>query len=1055
MVVSHHTQTQRGIALITAMLILLLLLSLSLGFALLVSSEQRSSGVDLDHSQAFYAAYGAMEEMNAQLAYVFSNTYAPQASDLNPIVKAPPTFAGVNFYDPNNVPTNNGYELYYLTDKNGNPAATNGQITQGQYAGFQGQITNYTIIVNAQTQNYSLTTGNAGAGIINQYGSEVRLVRTLQTVSIPVFQFGIFSETDLSFFPGPPFSFGGVVATNGDLYLAAGNGGTLTLSSQTSAYGDIITDQLSNGLNNTTSPTFVSNYAGTVQVTNSAGGGTYTTLVTGPGAGNMGSITGGPSLDETANPLVCPVGPGSKGTPNATWTSISISTYKAQLRDGAFGCSRGTGAKYLELPLVVSGASGIDLIKLPPPNEDTKNCAVFVQRYFTYTLDTDCKTPIVSNYAMLRIIIADTAGEITTLPGISAGAPVAMTPNKLVNNGTAGGAKGDVKVPIPWAMSQGSTNNGCTQGNLSTNCGDWFAAGWSRLGMGDGTTTICSPAPTAPATCGPYIKIEYQDSGTAGWVDKTLEILELGTTGRNISNGAVDTVGSTPTQLAAGAGASCYEPQPDAVIRLQRVRDVPSNTSTYTCGYSPVGPFTKGVVGGGPASGKITTNASDYIPLALFDPREGLLRDVSPGGANVPLGGVMHYVELDVTNLARWFTGAIGTKGAAAASTVGYLVYFSDRRGNQPCTPVANCPSSASASGSRKLGNLGWSDFVNPKSASGTPNGTLDVGEDLQGANLSSPGKLVTMPLDTYGGVTGFIVSSTTPYAPAAGIATADLVYKSGGGALTGSGNAISLSSSGGNCTSALKCGDTSAQTGVNMETLVSRNEARVNPPLFFRRALKLTDGAKVNASLGACGANPCGLTITSENPVYVEGNYNATGGACAGSPLVCTYLPNAAGTETPSAVLSDALTLLSNSWNDINSFNSPFAYGGRAATTTYYRLAVLAGKGVSFPLPTAGSPPKDFGTDGGVHNFLRFLEDWGAGGGQNIAYNGSIVSFYFNEQAVGTYKCCTTVYNPPGRGYAFDNNFLTPALLPPRTPAFRDINTLGFTQLILPNQLY
>ncbi|HKM89098.1 MAG TPA: hypothetical protein VJX29_00675, partial [Candidatus Acidoferrales bacterium] len=188
-------------------------------------------------------------------------------------------------------------------------------------------------------------------------------------------------------------------------------------------------------------------------------------------------------------------------------------------------------------------------------------------------------------------------------------------------------------------------------------------------------------------------------------------------------------------------------------------------------------------------------------------------------------------------------------------------------------------------------------------------------------------------------------------------------------------------------------------------------------------------------------------------NPVYVEGNYNATGGACAGSPLVCTYTPNAAGTETPSAVLADALTLLSNSWNDINSFMSPYDGGQstslRQGTTTYYRLAVLAGKGVSFPFITGGV--KDFGTDGGVHNFLRFLEYWNG----NLAYNGSIVSFYFNEQAVGTYKCCTTVYNPPSRGYAFDNNFLTPALLPPRTPAFRDINTLGFTQLILPNQLY
>src|SRR5208282_5268189 len=333
------------------------------------------------------------------------------------------------------------------------------------------------------------------------------------------------------------------------------------------------------------------------------------------------------------------------------------------------GCSRGTGAKYLELPLVVSGASGIDLIKLPPPSEDTKNCAVFVQRYFTYTLDTDCKTPITSNYAMLRIIIADTKTDITNLPGIIA-TPVSMSAATPLNGGTAGGAKGDVKVILPWASSQGSTTTPCVQGTLGDNCGDWFMSGWSRLGMGDNSA--------GPPGGGPYIVIEYQDSGTGAWVDKTLEILELGTTGRNISNGTVNTVGSTPTQPAAGAGASCYEPQPDAVIRVQRVRDVPNNHATYTCGYTPIGPFAQGVVGGGPATGKITTTSADYIPLALFDPREGLLRDTSPGGANVPLGGVVHYVELDVTNLARWFTGAIGTKGAAAASTTGYLVYFSD-----------------------------------------------------------------------------------------------------------------------------------------------------------------------------------------------------------------------------------------------------------------------------------------------------------------------------------------------------------------------------------------
>jgi hypothetical protein len=150
-------------------------------------------------------------------------------------------------------------------------------------------------------------------------------------------------------------------------------------------------------------------------------------------------------------------------------------------------------------------------------------------------------------------------------------------------------------------------------------------------------------------------------------------------------------------------------------------------------------------------------------------------------------------------------------------------------------------------------------------------------------------------------------------------------------------------------------------------------------------------------------------------------------------------------------------VTLLSTNWNDISSYLYPYSFGtctnptNRCGATTYYRMAILAGKGVSFPLPTVGpvGGSGDFGTDGGVHNFLRYIENWQG----TLAYTGSIASFYFNEQAVGEYKCCTTVYSPPTRGYSFNLNYKTPSLLPPRTPAFTDINTLGFTQIIIPNQ--
>ncbi|MGA7839831.1 MAG: hypothetical protein WCA34_02875, partial [Candidatus Acidiferrales bacterium] len=61
---------------------------------------------------------------------------------------------------------------------------------------------------------------------------------------------------------------------------------------------------------------------------------------------------------------------------------------------------------------------------------------------------------------------------------------------------------------------------------------------------------------------------------------------------------------------------------------------------------------------------------------------------------------------------------------------------------------------------------------------------------------------------------------------------------------------------------------------------------------------------------------------------------------------------------------------------------------------------------------------------------------------------------FYYNRQAVGTYKTGNTTYSPPNRLYSFDTNFaLGPSYLPPRTPVLRSVNTIGFSQEILPTQ--
>jgi hypothetical protein len=410
-------------------------------------------------------------------------------------------------------------------------------------------------------------------------------------------------------------------------------------------------------------------------------------------------------------------------------------------------------------------------------------------------------------------------------------------------------------------------------------------------------------------------------------------------------------------------GKACGDPTPNAIIRLQRLRD---NTETTN------------VLGGATCSYAASQRASDYWPNVLFDPREGVVRD-DDGGNNDPLlGGVIHYVAIDAANLARWFAGTgvyAGGSGPTALSVNGFSVYFSDRRNNRNAV-------------SQETGEYGFEDIVNPLSATGTPNGQLDAGEDLNGNNT----------LDTYGQNPSYngTINTLPP-----GAAPAPF---------------------------------NSAAT-IRPWTPVSGGYAKTNRAYLFRRALKLINGSTLGSILTTEGQT--GLTIASENPVYVQGDWNASQAGFGGDHIA-------------SAVITDAITTLSNSWNDNNSIASPYNTGGRVrGTDTYYRMAVIAGKGMIFPRPTGGGAT--YGTDGGAHSFLRFIE---GGAANTIHYRGSLVTFFYNRQAVLPFKCCGgIVYDVPQRDFAFDIDFLDPAKLPPLTPVFRDLNSLGFTQETRPGR--
>jgi Tfp pilus assembly protein PilX len=981
-------RSESGIALLITLLLLVLMSSLLVGFMLLVINGQKVSGMDNDYNRAFYAAQAGMEKLTADLGTLFDNTYAPSAAELATVRAGTPNLANIQFQKDDGT---SGYLLDFPTDANGNPLASNTQIKTGPFQGMTALTTPYTLTINARTTS----------------GSEVKLQRTTQTVAIPVFQFGIFSDVDLGFHAGADFSFGGRVHTNGNLFLAEGNGSTLTLSDRVTAYKDVIRTNIMNGLALT-----AGNWTGPVHITTSPGTNRFRPL-----GSNEGSLTGNVGSSPTSN-----------------WTSISIgaTNYAGNLRNGANGAPRGTGAKKLNLAVVALGqglTQSIDIIRRPIQGE---SASLTGERFFAQ--------------ASLKILLSDDPQDIMKLPCIdgtvqpfhlddlalpsAAWATPAATALKAAMT-----AAGTAALPLAASGAGAAYSPSSTVGPIVLGSdGYWFPNG-------------------RPLIQG-YIKIEAQTtygSPCGTWKDVTQEILSLGYAGRNQNPVVQSTDGKnvTPQWLWNGplAGAytwlpalpgaainasTCPDPHPNAVIRLEHVRDNPSSgqyapVPTPVRGWKPPQSSVAQQCGVDPATGvvqpSLLANPTDFWPNALFDTREGLLRDAKPAGAlgviqyqSMPsLAGLMGLIEIDVNNLSRWFSGAIGVAGPNTKDPTiapnDFAVYISDRRGNYtPNQPWAGTWPPLSPS-THETGEYGYSDFVNSTdAANGCPNNALDAGEDLAG----------TSQLYTYGGNVAHAMA-------AYGAPNYGQMGPFALGALKGGAVNFALTTNP-NCP---------AVAGIWPYTfVVHAAEARENPNFFFRRAVKLTNGKLLN--LGNCPGNvPCGLTLASENPVYIQGDFNANSanGGFA-DPSVAT------------SILADAVTMLSNQWADINSFSSPYAQAGRPAGNSFYRVAIVAGKGLGFPW--INGTTTDTGSDGGVHNYLRYIESWN---NKTLNYSGSMASLFYDRQAVGYFKCCNTVYDPPTRQYAFDTNFLTPALLPPRTPMFRDVNTTGYTQLLLPKQ--
>ena len=174
--------------------------------------------------------------------------------------------------------------------------------------------------------------------------------------------------------------------------------------------------------------------------------------------------------------------------------------------------------------------------------------------------------------------------------------------------------------------------------------------------------------------------------------------------------------------------------------------------------------------------------------------------------------------------------------------------------------------------------------------------------------------------------------------------------------------------------------------------------------------------------------AGVTGVTIASDNAVYVQGDYNTGGTSRTDVP---SNVANPDGQATPTAsgytrqacaIMADAITVLSNAWNDSNASSG---LGSRKASATTINAAFLCGD-----VPTNAGTGKP---SGGAHNFPRFLEAWSEGTVYtNFTYWGSMVQAFNSESFTGAWQT-GNVYSWPNRKWNFDPKFLTAQ--PPGTP--------------------
>lgn len=171
---------------------------------------------------------------------------------------------------------------------------------------------------------------------------------------------------------------------------------------------------------------------------------------------------------------------------------------------------------------------------------------------------------------------------------------------------------------------------------------------------------------------------------------------------------------------------------------------------------------------------------------------------------------------------------------------------------------------------------------------------------------------------------------------------------------------------------------------------------------------VRVRNGSELASTISGAPA-VAGVTIVTDQALYVRGNYNSVN-------------------KIPAGFIADSLNVLSGSWNDATSL---LAVGGRPASNTTINAGFLSGTDSTGGAEGAGGMDGG-GYNGGLENYFRLHEDWS---GATLTAMGSFVSLGHPRHVAGAWALGDPYYLAPTRAWTFDLDFQDPLLVPPLSP--------------------